>query len=213
MKRLVVSALLCFAMGCGGPKTLSEQIILYFDPASPAAMPKPSEKELPFKVQIKELALSHLYDNANVVIRNTDWSVQFSKHGVWAVRPNTSASDLLESVLRNNLRCRALKDRFPDSSPDYVISGSLDAVEDDMRGTVRTARLLLTLSIVRFADTKTLFEKTYRQSGPVSDTGSVELARALSDCLKTVCGQFTTDAIGVFNRELEAADAQSNGKN
>ncbi|MFH0919801.1 MAG: ABC-type transport auxiliary lipoprotein family protein [Fibrobacterota bacterium] len=213
MGRFLIPALLVFLAGCSAPKNLTEQIILYFEPVLADTSVKPPAAGYPFRVQVKEIELDPLYDNANVVIRNTDWSVQFSKRGVWAVRPNTSATDLLGATLKGRLPCRALKKRFPDSSPDYVISGTLNAVEEDRRSNTFAARLALTLSIVRYTDSKTLFERTYRQSKAVSDTGYVGIAKALSYGLKAACNEFAGDAIRVFNRELEVVDAQGSGKN
>lgn len=214
MKRLLaLPAFLLLFTACSAPKNLTEQIILFFEPAAADTAVKPPAKGYPFRVQVKELELDPLYDNANVVVRHTDWSVQFSKRAAWAVRPNASATDLLGSVLKASLPFRALKKRYPDSTPDYLISGALNAVEEDRRGGNVAARLVVTLSIVRYSDTKTLFERTYRRSEPLTDTGYVNLAHAWSNGLKSACAEFAVDAVRLFNKELEAADAQGSGKN
>src|SRR3989339_1456602 len=125
MGRFLALVFLVVLTGCSAPKNLTEQVILYFDPVSADTSVRPPAKGYPFRVQVKEFELDPLYDNANVVIRNTDWSVQFSKRGAWAVRPNATATDLLGAVLKGSLPFRALKKRFHETGAGGgVVGGS-----------------------------------------------------------------------------------------
>lgn len=206
-----LSLLFLWLTGCSAPKALTEQLILTFEPpaGTPAGMP---EKGYPFRILVKDLDLGRLYDNASVVIRNSDYSVQFAKRGVWAVRPNVPASDLLETTVKGSLKAKAIRDRFADKSPDYVISGSLVSIEEDARSEPHGAQLSVQLSILRYADEQMIFEKLYTRSAAVSDTGYVGLARAFSLSLKDIYTAFVSDAVKALNTELEANDAKGNGK-
>jgi len=198
---------------CAAPRALNEQLILFFEPQTISESLKQPEKGYPYRVLIKDLDLERVYDNANVVMRVSDWTVSQAKRGTWAVRPNTSASDLLEAVLKANLRCRALKDRFTESNPDYVIGGTLSVVEEDVRkANVRAARLSVVLRISRYSDEKVIFEKAYNSSSALTDSGYVGFARALSIGLQGACNEFVSDAIQTFNKELQAGDAQNDRK-
>jgi hypothetical protein len=140
--------------------------------------------------------------------------VQFSKKGVWAVRPNASASDLLEDALKRNLKFKALKDRFADSSPDYVIRGSVDNIEENLRKPgERLATLAVTLQIARTADDQAVFEKTYKRDTPLSEeAGYGDVAKELSVSLLEIYRLFIADAVKVFNKELETSHAKNDGK-
>jgi ABC-type uncharacterized transport system auxiliary subunit len=216
---MIRALFLCLAcaglMSCGGPKSASEQLILFFDPpALSLGKETAPAKGYPFKVQVKDLELNRLYDNASVVIRSGDNTVQFSRKGVWAVRPNASASDLLQDVLKQNMKFRALKERFAESSPDYIIQGSLDNIEEDLRKPEeRDASLTLTLQIIRASDDQLVFEKRYSRTTPVSDPASYSvLAREMSVSLLEIYRLFVVDAVHVFNKELETSNAKNDGK-
>jgi ABC-type uncharacterized transport system auxiliary subunit len=217
MKKAAVAACLAFSLfvSCFNSRIVSEQIVLSFDPPSVSLdKDKPPAQGYPFKVQVKDLDLDRLYDNGSVIMRNGDYTIQFSKKGSWAVRPNISASDLLQETLKANLKFRALKERYAESSPDYTISGSIDQVEEDLRKEdERSAVLHLTMQIVRNSDDQLLFEKKYSRSTAVADpAGYGALARELSLSLAEIYRLFIADAVHVFNKELETSNAKNDGK-
>jgi len=216
MKQVLLLCLFCMGfLSCFNSRIISEQLILFFDPPS-LNLGKEAQpvQGYPFKVQVKDLELNRLYDNASVVIRSGDNTVQFSRKGSWAVRPNASASDLLEDVLKQNLKFRALKERFSESGPDYLIQGSMDNIEEDLRKPEeRDASLAVTLQIVRVSDDQIIFEKKYSRTTPVADpAGYGVLAREMSVSLLEIYRLFVIDAVRVFNKELETANAKNNGK-
>lgn len=200
---------------CGGSKALTEQLVLFFEPAAviPEKLKMPAQG-YPFKIQVKDLELGRLYDNPGVIIRRTDYTIQFAKKGVWAVRPNVTASDLLLETLKQSIRCKALKERYSESSPDYIVSGSMDVVEEDLRNPkTRSSRLLLTLQITRTTDDQSLFEKTYTRSADIPDSEDFgPVAASLSASLADIFRLFVTDAVQVFNQEVSSYNAKNDGK-
>jgi len=204
-----------FFFSCGSSRVVTDQLILFFDPPLvDTGIEKQPTDGYPFKVQIKDLELGRLCDNAGVIIRSGDNTVQFSKTGLWAVRPNITASDLLQQVLKKNIKFKSLKERYSDSSPDYSITGSLENIEEDFRKPEnRSAMINITLQIVRIADDQIVFEKSYFKSSPVKDMENYgEFAKELSTSLSELYSQFINDAIRVFNQELLANNAKNNGK-
>jgi ABC-type uncharacterized transport system auxiliary subunit len=216
MMRALFLCFLCAGfLSCGGSRAVNEQLILYFNPESlnPEQVKQPAVG-YPFKVQVKDLEINRLYDNASMVVRSSDNTVRFSKKGIWAVRPNVSASDLLEEVLKNSLKFKALKDRFADSSPDYTIRGSVESVEENLRKPgERLASLAVTLQIVRTSDDQAVFEKMYTRDAAVEeDAGYGDVAKELSVSLLEIYRLFIADAVRIFNKELETSHAKNDGK-
>jgi hypothetical protein len=193
-------------------KRRSENILLYFEPFKvPEKRLAQPAQGFPFRVQVKKLRLGTLYDNAKVIMRQSDYSVKFSRKGSWAIRPNQSASDLMFDVLRENLKVRALKERYLDESPQYVISGEILSIEEDLRSGDRNASLCVLLTISRYANEETVFEKKYRQSAACDGPGYAPLAKTCSELFKAVLEAFMADAVSVLNQELKAQNEKNQG--
>ena len=216
MLKILILCLGCAGfLSCGGSKKVSEQLVLFFDPPSVNLdKEKAPDGGYPFKVQVRDLELNRLYDNSNVVMRSGDYTVKFSKRGLWAVRPNITASGLLQETLKQNLKFRALKERFSESSPDYIITGTVDNIEEDIRKEEgRSAALNLTLQIIRNTDDQIVFERKYARLSPVTDLeGYGSLAKEFSVSLAEIYRLFIVDAVRVFNQELVAYNAKNDGK-
>jgi ABC-type uncharacterized transport system auxiliary subunit len=204
LKLLIVAVLiLAIITGCFGPKVGIEHVLLYMDPeVLQADSASQISGDYPFKVEIKKLKLAPLYDNANVITRRTDHSIKFSRKGKWAIRPNIAATDLLLQVIHSSFKLQEVKERFIDTSPDYIISGEIITIEEDLRNNQREASISMILWLKRYQDEKVLFQKKYYRSLPCARFGYSDLAKQLSLNLGGIYRSFVLNLVNVFNQEL-----------
>ncbi|OGJ84241.1 MAG: hypothetical protein A2268_10830 [Candidatus Raymondbacteria bacterium RifOxyA12_full_50_37] len=204
--RLVFVLAACLALaGCSG-KISRKSLLIYFEPAVPAAsMAGQPENGYPFKLQVKRLKLTPLYDNAKVITRTSDYTVDFANNASWAIRPDVSATDLLVQTCKSVLLVKSVRETLIDELPDYVISGDILVIEEDERGSKRKASLAVELRITKSSGTL-LFEKKYKAAAECDGSGYTILAERFSILLADIYGSFIKDAISVFNKELTAAN-------
>jgi ABC-type uncharacterized transport system auxiliary subunit len=192
-------------LNCGGKRSRKEHMLLHFEPRiSATASTQQPDKGYPFKIKIKKLKLSPLYDNAKLIVRTSDHSIKYARKGVWAIRPNITATDLLTGVLKTNFSFESVKEIYIESSPDYIITGTIVVIEEDLRKKERRASLSVELKITRRSDDKILLENVYSKSAKCKKSGYTALAEQFSLMLDKICATFVLGAVNVFNRELKS---------
>lgn len=211
MKLVPLLALTLIFLSCLGARPSSENILLYFDKGLFApAFPDKAPRSYPLKVQVRPLKVDPLYDNAKIIVRLTDYSVNYSRRGGWAIRPQITASDLLLEFVKANFSLKAVRESFSDEVPDFTVSGTLKAAEEDLRNGERSATLALTLKVAG-RDDKAVYEETFRKTRPCADDGYAALAREFSLGLNDIYRSFTLNLDKILLRASEEKSDTSKG--
>ncbi|MFH1759549.1 MAG: ABC-type transport auxiliary lipoprotein family protein [bacterium] len=214
MRQFIIIFLAALLPGCfGGPKIGKLHILLYYEPAAMEEAGKTSlNKEFPFNLEIKKLKLQSLYDNAKVIIRNSDHSVKFASKGAWAIRPNISATDILLETLKMNMKCKSIKKNFIDGTPDYFIDGEIVTIEEDYRKGSRNASISIILRVSQARSSKILFENIFKKTIPCRIPGYDALAQCFSFGIGEIYNEFAVKVIDILNQELKLHNEKSKGQ-
>ena len=208
----VLAAVAALCLCSCSSRGMRENVFLFFEPSVyTPVLPGKALKAYPFKVQVKRFKIDPLYDNQKVVTRHTDFSVTFARHGEWALRPQTAASDLLVEYLKANFSIKAMREGATEELPDLIISGEMRAVEEDLRGEERAATLALTIKMTRARNDEVLFEETLRKSRPCEEYGYAALAREFSLCLSDIYRDFVVRLEPILSRLADQAREETKG--
>jgi ABC-type uncharacterized transport system auxiliary subunit len=113
-------------------------------------------------VRLKEFDIEEAYNRSQIVYRQSPFELRYYVYRVWAVKPavmvtrlfnrHMSAVNLVNSVIR----------RFDEGvSPDYEISGMIEALEEYDSEDLWFAHLALRVRMARLSDGKTIYNRRF----------------------------------------------------
>jgi ABC-type uncharacterized transport system auxiliary subunit len=205
--RFILVALLVVITGCGGNRIRKEFLALSADTP---VLTKQSEAYR-FRIQVKDIEPGRLADNPNVVVRKSDYSVAFERRAEWAVRPATVLTDMLETELSSTVECRAVRRRFSETMPDFIVSGNLVAVEDDHRKGKRYVVLKVRMQLGKGRDDVLVLDKTFAESRQLALSAPYsEFASVLNGMMKDVTKSFAGEVSEALKAVRDATDNSTN---
>ena len=157
-----------------------------------------SERPYEMRVQIERFSVSRFYDKDQIVFRLTPEEIRDDRYNSWAVRPSEMVTNTVADYLRRTRLFTDLRDTFLDATPDYTLTGTIDAIERFDSGDRWYARLAATLQLV---DRQHQIFWQYRfqpTEVEVFDADMASTVRALRDLLRMNMEQ----AIGSLDRAL-----------
>lgn len=117
--------------------------------AEPARLNLPnSERPYQLRVQIDRLSVSSLYNRDQIIFRLTPEEIDDDRFNQWAVRP----ADMITSAVADYLRRAGLftdvRDNFLNTTPDFTLTGTINAIERYDSGDRWFGRLDITMQLV-----------------------------------------------------------------
>ena len=173
-----------------------------------------SERPYPFRLQVKGFEVPRAYDRTNIIRRRDQYELQRDNLHHWMERPSDMITDAVKQYLRQaDLFTYVGGDRdFFEHRPDYVLSGSVKAIERFDSGDLWAAHLVMTMELVRQEDGQVIWQADFDEEKQVFSPAIVQTVVALSGIL----GQQIQKAIGEidlkFSNKQGAVPIASNGE-
>ena len=157
LQTAIATALFALLLGCStqllGGKTVISERRKFLIEAKPLGLSfKNSERPYNFKIEIKKFNVSRLYDRDRIVQRLSDVEIRENRKQTWSVRPSDMLTNGVEQYFKDSDLFINSSQEFLDIRPDYVLSGTVSAIEELKTGNRLFARLAMSMQIM---DTKT----------------------------------------------------------
>ena len=173
-----------------------------------------SERPYPFRLQVKGFEVPRAYDRTNIIHRRDQYELQRDNLHYWMERPSDMITDAVEQYLRQaDLFTYVGGDGdFFEHRPDYVLGGSVKAIERFDSGDLWAAHLVMTMELVRQDDGKVIWQADFDAEKQVFSPAMIHTVAALSEIL----GQRMQKAIGEidfkFGNKQQPAPVVPNGE-
>jgi len=124
------------------------------------AMPN-SERPYAAQVQIKPFAVQRAYNRTEIIFRRDQYELHRDPLHSWITRPGDLFTDAIQQYLREaNLFTFVGGDHdFYERRPDYILSGTVKAIERFDSGDVWAAHLAIAIQLVRQEDSFVIWQK------------------------------------------------------
>ena len=113
---------------------------------------KGSKRPYPFSIQVQKFIVPGIYDRDQIVFRLSEYEIKDDKYHLWANRPSKMFTDIVGQYLNDVTLFTQIDQEYLDKRPDYILSGTVKAIERFDSGDLWFAHLSLSLKLV---DTKT----------------------------------------------------------
>ena len=107
-----------------------------------------SERPYQLRVQIERFAVSRLYERDQIIFRLTPEEIRDDRYNLWAVRPSDMVTNAVADYLRQTRLFTDLREDFLNATPDFTLTGTIDAIERFDSGDRWFARLSVTMQLV-----------------------------------------------------------------
>ncbi|MBD3289274.1 hypothetical protein GF337_10755 [candidate division KSB1 bacterium] len=87
------------------------------------------EPSIPKKVQVQTMKIPRTFDRVNIVVRYSAHRLDYYRYNLWAIRPQTTISDLIAEHISEYGIFQQCQREFLDERPDYEIVGTIEAIE------------------------------------------------------------------------------------
>lgn len=134
-------------------------------------------------VRVRNLDTDRVYEKFQIVVRRSPYELGYSAKHVWAVKPNEAVSDLLAAALETSATFSAVTRELLDTRPQFVVSGTLHAVEVYDSDDLWFAHLGMSLHLSRFRDGERIWSYDFDQRKEVNSGDFGHAVRALSELL------------------------------
>lgn len=158
-----------------------------------------SLRPYPVTVQLKTLDIANHYNHIEIISRGSPYELRRDWLSVWALRPREMITQVVAEYLRSSqLFSRlATQSELLEDRPDYVISGSIRAIERFDSGDRWFARMMLTLHLVRQEDGQVIWR------GEITENDEIEVFRADMEYTVQALSEILRRNMESFIRELD----------
>ncbi|MBI2505264.1 MAG: membrane integrity-associated transporter subunit PqiC [Candidatus Latescibacteria bacterium] len=146
-----------------------------------------SERPYPFKVQLRKVEVSRLYDRDQLVSRLSAYEVREDRWNVWASRPSDMLTSTIERYLADAGLFAHFGREFLDQRPDYVFEVGVTAIECFASEERSAAHLALAWRLVDQRDNKIFWSDKFDREEPVYNRDIGAAVQALSGILQDEC--------------------------
>lgn len=185
---LLGAVVLLLAAGCtqllGGRAEIRERRKFILE-GEPLRLNLPlSERPYELKIQVERFAVSRLYDRDQIVFRLTPEEIRDDRNNLWAIRPSEMITKAVSDHLRNARVFTDIRTDFLDVTPDFTLTGTVDAIERFDSGDRWFARLAVTMRLVD-RDGKVFWEHRFAPNEvEVYEADLVFMVQAMRDILR-----------------------------
>jgi len=155
---------------------------------------KNSKRPYSATVQLQTFDIAGAYSLSEIVSRRSLYELRRNPLHVWGQRPRDMVTDIVGQYLRNaQLFTRLVSERdLLDRRPDYVLSGSIRALERFDSGDRWFARILLSMQLVRQEDGQVIWrgEITDDDGNEVFNADMEYTVQTMSEILRRKMEQF-----------------------
>jgi len=161
-----------------------------------------SERPYTATVQLQTFDVAGAYNQSEIIFRTSLYELKRDPLHTWGQRPRDMITDVVEVYLKEaQLFTRLVTDRdLVDRRPDYVLSGTVKALERFDSGDRWFARLVLSMQLVHQEDSRVIWR------GEITDDDEIEVfnpdmeytVQAMSEILRRGMEQFIREIDFIF---------------
>lgn len=146
-----------------------------------------SERPYPFKVQLRKVEVSRLYDRDQLISRISDYEVREDRWNIWAARPSDMLTSILERYLADAGLFAQLGREFLDQRPDFVFESTVTAIECSAIEERSAAHLAISWRLIDQRDNKIFWSGKFDRKDPVYSRNIGVAVQTLSTILQEEC--------------------------
>ena len=162
--------------------------------ATPQPLDLPgSKRPYPYRVQVERLAVSGQYDQNQIVFRLSDYELKDDRWNIWSVRPSQMLTDAVERYIgQANLFIRTSQE-FLDERPDYILTGTVKAIERFDSGDLWFAHLAMSLKLVNQETNEVFWSREFDEKPRVYNEDMAYTVETLHQILRNQMQQAIRD--------------------
>ncbi|MBD3391088.1 MAG: hypothetical protein GF418_03445 [Chitinivibrionales bacterium] len=160
------------------------------------------EGPYPYTIRVKKFDIEEAYARPQIVYRKSPFEMRYYFYRVWAVKPTDMITDLVEKHLSSVGLVSHVVRRFDQgSSPDYELTGKIEAIEEYDNENVWFAHLAFRLKLTRLSDNRTMYSRRFDDRKQVFQHDPELVVRELSRIMDVRVTQAIMDIDAILARE------------
>jgi ABC-type uncharacterized transport system auxiliary subunit len=145
---------------------------------------KNSKRPYLYNLQIKKFSVSGNYDRDQIVFRLSPFEIKDDKRNIWADRPSKMITDVIEEYLNQANMFTNISQEYLDRRPDYVLSGTVRAIERFDSGDAWYAHLSLSWKLVDAKTNEIFWDDDFDRTEPLYQRDMSITVEAMSQTLR-----------------------------
>lgn len=160
---------------------------------------------IPNIVQVQTMKIPRTFDRVNIVVRYSAHRLDYYRYNLWAIRPQTTISDLIAHHITEYGIFHRCQRELLDERPDFEIVGSIDAIEKFDHETYTAAHFAMKMSLRTYEGYETLLTHEFDREEEMPVFRMELFAKKISDILQEEVDDFIRKIIQHFKeqRKLE----------
>lgn len=142
-------------------------------------------------LRVRDLDSATIYEKFQFVVRRSPYELRYNESHVWAVKPDRMVSDVIAQALAGTYFTTVSRE-LGEIRPDFILAGTLQAIEVYDSNDTWFAHLSLSLTLSRFSDGQTLVLFNFDERKEVPMRTFSQSARAISEMLSTAVDRLGT---------------------
>lgn len=140
----VLVFVISFLLHSCGTIPAREYYLLHYKPLKPKI-----ENTHNIKLQFVPLSITPVYDDKRIVRRFSLYKIQYYNYQRWAGNPVDMVSNVIEKHIVYSGLVNEMRRAYLDERPDYVLKGSINALEQIEDNNIWYAHLTLNLKLIK----------------------------------------------------------------
>ena len=196
-------SLLC-CVGCSsifGKVTIKQYYVLNYVPSSPDAA-SIVKAPYPFTLRVRDFDIEEAYARPQIVYRQNPYELLYYGSKLWAVKPNRMITDLVRKQLVSSGLVSHIVRRYDEGfSPDFELSGLVEAIEEYDSDQLWFAHLAMRLTLTRNSDGRVMYSRQFDNRKKVFRYSPEAIVQELSAILEFILNQSMRDMNAIFAKE------------
>jgi hypothetical protein len=156
---------------------------------------------IPRKVQVQTMKIPRTFDRVNIVVRYSAHRLDYYRYNLWAIRPQTTISDLIAQHISEYGIFKQCQREFLDERPDYEIVGTIEAIEKFDHETYTAAHFAMTMYLRTYDGYETLMAHEFDREEEMPVFRMELFAKKISDILEEEVDNFIRKIIQHFKEQ------------
>ena len=172
---------------------------------------KGSKRPYPFSIQVQKFIVPGIYDRDQIVFRLSKYEIKDDKYHLWANRPSKMLTDIVGQYLNDVTLFTQIGQEFLDKRPDYILNGTVKAIERFDSGDLWYAHLSMSLTLVDTKTNEVFWASEFDERPRVYFKDMAYSVEALSHILHEQMGQIISEMDFKFLHKMRQAEGKSTG--
>ncbi|GHV16321.1 hypothetical protein AGMMS49938_16220 [Fibrobacterales bacterium] len=202
MKKFLLLSVAAVLAGCFGKVIETSYYQLDYVPT-----PQSMTRENPYMqtLRIKDFEVSEAYRRNNIVYRQSPYELHFYNYEQWAVKPEYLVADMLFAHFNAAKIFTAVKRGVDSEDPDFVVSGTIRALEEYDNQDEWYAHLAMSMNLTDNKSRQVLWSREWNYRKKVGNQEPVFVVRALSELLERINNEAVADIDSVVSEVAQGA--------